>query len=43
VRNCEHVLRVADDHGVHAPGTDDKGADPATAADDKGVHAPNHP
>jgi len=25
VRHCEHVLRKADDNGVHAPGTDDNG------------------
>src|SRR4051794_22320145 len=34
VRNCEHVQRMADDNGVDAPGTDDKGA----GADD----APGH-
>jgi hypothetical protein len=33
VRHCEHVERAADDNGVHAPGTDNKGG-----ADD----APGH-
>jgi RTX calcium-binding nonapeptide repeat (4 copies) len=36
VRHCEHVERAADDHGVHAPGTDDKGIAPG--ADDPAGH-----
>ena len=38
VVNCEHVERAADDHGVHAPGTDDKGGAAAHGADDPAGH-----
>src|SRR6476646_7908051 len=38
VRHCEHVLRKADDNGVHAPGTDDNGNGNG-GADDPAGHA----
>jgi Ca2+-binding RTX toxin-like protein len=36
VRHCEHVERAADDNGVDAPGTDDKGAASGRANDPAG-------
>ena len=38
VRHCEHVERAADDHGVDAPGTDDKGGTRSGGTDDPVGH-----
>ena len=38
VRHCEHVERAGDDHGVDAPGTDDKGGNRTGGSDDPVGH-----